>query len=155
MGPGLSGYMAQSQSEAIALHRAKEFVMKEVIETNTEGVEFYLEPLHAATSGELTTLKFKCKAQNKSGLILAFYGDFWLESGVHFKGYSFKYMPDSEALVFLNTLIECVARHESFVKEGGYGNNNVALIIGDIGVHFSKPPDTAVRFRGHLKIVDA
>ena len=67
-------YFAKEYSKEIALYKAKDFVMHEVIGAGAEPVKFKIDPLAAASSGELTSLVYRCDEKAKAGLVLGFYG---------------------------------------------------------------------------------
>ncbi len=68
------GLFAKEFSKDIALYKAKEFVMMDVLGESTGIVKFEVDALAASNSGELTTLSYKCESKNKEGLVLGFYG---------------------------------------------------------------------------------
>ena len=70
-------FWAKEYSKEIALYKAKTFVLNDVLGISKDIVQFYIDPLAAASSGELTTLVYRCEAKNKEGLILGFYGNRW------------------------------------------------------------------------------
>ena len=80
-------------SKDVALFRAKAFVLNNIIGTNDDVVEFEMDPLAAASSGELTSLVYKSKQLDKEGLILGFFGNTWNSSGVIYQAYAFKNLP--------------------------------------------------------------
>jgi hypothetical protein len=55
--------LAQEYSKEISLYKAKSFVIKEILNTSEEVVRFEIDPLAASTSGELTSLVYKCEAK--------------------------------------------------------------------------------------------
>ena len=74
-------------SKDVALYRAKAFVLNNILETNDNIVQFEMDPLAAASSGELTSLVYKSKQLDKEGLILGFFGNTWNSSGVIYQAY--------------------------------------------------------------------
>ena len=81
-------YRNKEYSKSVALYKAKEFVMMEVIGVEEKKqVKFDIDPLAAATSGELTSLTYSCDEKNLKGFVLGFYGNYWNEAGVLYKGY--------------------------------------------------------------------
>lgn len=89
---------SQDYNREVALYQAKRFFLSNVLKTNTEPVKFQMDPIVAATSGELTSLLYLCPDKSLNGLIFAFYGDYWNEAGVVYKGYGFRNIPEKQAL---------------------------------------------------------
>ena len=102
---GYSGiYFAKEFSKDQALYKAKEFVMSNLIEVSSTPVKFEIDPLAAANSGELTSLMYSCDEQDRSGLVLGFFGDRWNESGVNYQAYAFKNLQKRMPLKFYQNL---------------------------------------------------
>ena len=64
------GSFAQNSSKEynkdVALYRAKEYLIKNVLDDNTnESIKFGIDPLSCASSGDLTSLVYSCKQKNK------------------------------------------------------------------------------------------
>jgi hypothetical protein len=98
-------YFAKEFSKDQALYKAKEYVMTQVIGVEGENlIKFEIDPLASASSGELTSLVYKCEVKNLSGLVLGFYGDRWNEAGVTYQAYAFKNLPENKALEILAKL---------------------------------------------------
>ena len=53
-------------------------------------IKFDIDPLAAASSGELTSLVYGCDEKNLSGLVLGFYGSRWNDAGIVYQAYAFK-----------------------------------------------------------------
>lgn len=83
-------WVAKEFSKDIALYNSKNFLFKNVLGVSPEVVKFEIIPLAAASSGELTTLLYKCESKQKEGLVLGFYGNYWNEAGVLYQGFAFK-----------------------------------------------------------------
>ena len=69
-------WAAKEFSKDVALFNAKNFLFQKVLGTNADILKFEITPLAAASSGELTTLLYKCDTKQKEGLVLGFYGKF-------------------------------------------------------------------------------
>ena len=83
-------YFAKDFSKDQALYKAKDYVMKQVIGVEKKLIKFDIDPLAAASSGELTSLVYGCDEKNLSGLVLGFYGSRWNDAGIVYQAYAFK-----------------------------------------------------------------
>jgi len=118
-------------SKDIALFRAKAYVLNNVLKTADEAVEFEMDPLAAASSGELTSLVYRCSQLNKEGLIFGFFGDKWNSSGVVYQAYAFKNFPTARAIELLNK-IESVIKDETKYLSSDANSNNVTFKFDDL-----------------------
>ena len=59
-------------SKDIALYKAKAYLFMDVLGSTPDVTKFEVIPLAAASSGELTTLLYKCESKQKEGLVLGF-----------------------------------------------------------------------------------
>lgn len=124
----------KSYSKDVALYRAKEFLMSNVLDTNDRSIEFEVIPLVAEASGELTTLIFNCEEQNKSGLIIGFFNDKWLNpTGVNVESYSFKVFNEEQATEFIDLINKEVDKSWKFLKKN-WNNNNLIVRYQDVDV---------------------
>lgn len=126
-------WTAKEFSKEISLFKSKEFLFKNVLESTEKVTLFEVIPLAAASSGELTTLLYKCEAKQKEGLILGFYGDYWNETGVLYQGYSFKNLEKEQAIEFLNKIVSSIEENKKFLNESG-DNNNIFFKYDDMDV---------------------
>ena len=110
-------WTAKEFSKEISLFKSKEFLFKNVLGSTEQIVPFEVIPLAAASSGELTTLLYKCETKNKEGIILGFYGDYWNEAGVLYQGYSFKNLEKDKAIEFLNKIVASIEENKKFLNE--------------------------------------
>ena len=70
----ISGFWESKEfSKDVSLFKAKSFLIQDILKVSENSLEFEAEPLAAASSGELTTLLYRCESQNAEGLILGFY----------------------------------------------------------------------------------
>ena len=130
-----TGYFEDKEfSKDVSLFKAKTFLTHEVLETSGNSAQFEAIPLAAASSGELTTLLYKCDVQNKEGLILGFYGNYWdTTSGANYQGYAFKNLPREKAYEFLDKIELEIERNEGFLKNNN-DNNNIVFEYDDLKV---------------------
>lgn len=126
-------WTAKEFSKEISLFNSKNFLFKTVLGSTTEVVQFEVIPLAAASSGELTTLLYKCDQKQKEGLILGFFGDYWNEAGVLYQGYSFKNLEKEKAIEFLNKIESAIDAKSKFLKENS-DNNNIYFKYDDMDV---------------------
>lgn len=121
-------------SKEVSLFKAKTFLIQDVLKTSGNSLQFEAIPLAAASSGELTTLLYKCEPQNADGLILGFYGNYWdSSSGVNYQGYAFKNLSKDKAYNFLNKIESEIAENQKFLR-GNNDNNNIVFEFDDIKV---------------------
>jgi hypothetical protein len=123
--------LAKEFSKEIALYKAKAFVCQNVIGNTTDIVEFQIDPLAAASSGELTSLVYKCPEKGKEGLVLGFYGDYWNNAGVVYKGFNFKDLPKDKALPLLEK-IEKAIKDKTKYLDSDNDNDNIYFQSDDV-----------------------
>lgn len=126
-------FLGKEFSKEISLFKAKAFLYRNVFEATESVLEFESIPLSAASSGELTTLLYRCELKNKEGLILGFYGNYWNESGVTFQGYGFKNLPKDKAISFLNKIEKAIEDHKKFLRDND-DNNNIVFKFDDMDI---------------------
>ena len=124
-------YLAKEWSRDKALYKAKEYVMTEIIGVNPYVTKFEIDPLAAASSGELTTLVYKCEQKKISGLVLGFYGNKWNEYGTVYQAFAFKNFNEKKALEMLATLDKHISDHTKYLKSD-YDNNNFFFKFDDL-----------------------
>jgi hypothetical protein len=126
-------WAAKEFSKDISLFKSKEFLFNTVLGSTTQVVQFEVIPLAASSSGELTTLLYKCEAKQKEGLILGFYGNYWNDAGVLYQGYSFKNLEKDKAIEFLNKIVITIDENNKFLRENS-DNNNIYFKYDDMDV---------------------
>ena len=124
-------FFAKEFSKEIALFNAKSFVMTQVLGESTGVTKFEIDPLAAASLGELTSLVYKCDEKNKAGLILGFYGTRWNDAGVIFQQYSFLNLPEEKAKEMLNKIDAVIDENYKYLTSD-IDNNNVYYRYGDM-----------------------
>lgn len=130
-------------SKDIAMFRAKYFLFNNVLGKSEKVNSFEVIPLSAASSGELTTLLYRSEDFNKEGIVLGFYGSYWNESGVIFKGYAYKDLNKDDALEFLNKIDKSIEENNKFLTKST-DNNNIFFSYKDIDVLISYSGATKV-----------
>lgn len=126
-------FQAKEFSKDISLYKSKTFLTHNVLKTSGKSLQFEAIPLAAASSGELTTLLYRCESQNKDGLILGFFGDYWNEAGITFQGYGFKNLPKEQAYEFLTKIETEIENNQKFLKDNN-DNNNIVFEYDDLKV---------------------
>ncbi|MBW7891705.1 MAG: hypothetical protein H3C48_11930, partial [Chitinophagaceae bacterium] len=96
-------------------------------------IQFEISSLAAASSGELTTLLYKCDSKKKEGLILGFFGNYWNDAGVLYQGYAFKNFEKDKAIEFLNKIQQAIDDNNKFLKSDP-DNNNIYFQYDDLDV---------------------
>jgi len=126
--------LGKEYSKDESLFKAKAYLINNILDVKEEIVEFYVDPLAAASSGELTTLVYKCKEQNKEGLLLVFYGNYWNEEGVVYQAYAFKNFNRDEATAFFHKINNVIEEHKDFIKEDFNNYNNIVFKYDDMQI---------------------
>lgn len=125
------GLFAKEFSKEITLPLAKEFLVTEILKpAANELLEFEIDALTAATSGELTSVFYNCSTKNTSGLIFAFYGNNITEGGVSYKSYSFKHFTKANGIELLKKIDDLIATNSTLKSENG----NITFIYEDVTV---------------------
>ena len=91
--------------------------MKNVIGIEKKLIKFDIDPLAAASSGELTSLVYSCDEKNLSGLVLGFYGSRWNDAGVVYQAYAFKNLPEKNALEFYPSWINILTKNQNIYQQ--------------------------------------
>jgi len=135
---------SQSFSKEIALYNAKAFLFQNILGSSTEIVQFEVIPLASAVSGELTTLIYKCDSKQKEGMILGFYGDYWNEAGVVYKGFAFKNLDKIQAIEFLAKIQNAINENSKYLL-ADLNNNNIFFKYDDIDILISTTATYEIR----------
>lgn len=132
-GLGTNIFIAKEFSKDVALFNSKSFLFKSVLGSSSDVVKFEVIPLAAASSGELTTLLYKCESKQKEGLILGFYGNYWNDAGVVYQGYGFKNFDKNSATELLNKIQLSIDENGKFLKSND-DKNNIFFKFEDVEV---------------------
>ena len=130
-------------SKDIAMSRAKYFLFNNVLGKSEKVNSFEVIPLAAASSGELTTLLYRSEDNNKEGIILGFYGNYWNDSGVKFQGYAYKEFSKDDAFDFMNKISSSIEENRKFLMKST-DNNNIYFTYKDIDVLISNSGTTNI-----------
>jgi hypothetical protein len=129
--PPLTSILAREYSKEMTLYLAKYFVAQEVLTSEENAKQFSLESLTASTSGELTALSYLCKSENKSGLILGFYGNEITDYGNIIKTYAFKEISKEKAQKMFDLINKAIEENKDFLI-GNTDENNLLLKYEDM-----------------------
>lgn len=114
--------LANSYSKEVSLYRSKQFIINQIL-SSEKGARFEAYPLAAATSGELTTLVYRCEDPQRQGLLMAFYGNQWNPAGVVYQAYGFKDLPAAKATDMLEKLDAFIAENTIYLRMSTDGHN--------------------------------
>lgn len=115
--PSEGGILSQSYSKAITEYRAKEYLIKEVINTpNKVIVDLDISAITASGSGELTTIVYNCESQKKRGLLFVFWNDQVNDFNLRYKGYGFRHFEYNAAKDILDTLEVVIDQNKSILS---------------------------------------
>ncbi len=137
-------FMAKEFSKEIALYKAKAFVSIDILAASENVVKFEIDPLAAASSGELTSLVYKCEEKNKEGMVLGFYGDTWNSSGVRYQAFAFRDLPKKNALELLNKIEKVIDENTKYINKDD-DVNNIYFKYEDIVFLIYKKSSTKIR----------
>lgn len=123
--------------------KAQGFLLKEILKSPEDIVQFELERIASSMSGDLTSLIYRCEGKQIEGIILAFYGDYWNDAGDIYKGFVFKNISKNEALEFLSKISRTIEEQKDFLSKDI--NNNVSFQYQDLSVVISKDIEMKIR----------
>jgi len=130
-------------SESISIVKAQGFLLKEILKSQENVVQFELDRIASSMSGDMTTLFYRCDEKKAEGLILAFYGDYWNDAGDIYKGFVFKNLPAKEALEFLAKITRTIEEQKDFLSKNS--DNNAYFQYDDITIVISKDMEVKIR----------
>ena len=130
-------------SESLSIVKAQGFLLKEILKSQENVVQFELDRIASSMSGDMTTLFYRCDEKKAEGLILAFYGDYWNDLGQIYQGFVFKNLPKNEALEFLSKISKTIEEQKDFLSKDN--DNNAFFQYEDISVVISKDMETKIR----------
>jgi len=130
-------------SESNSVVKAQGFLLKEILKSPEDVVQFKLDRIASSISGDLTSLIYRCEGEKVEGLILAFYGDYWNDAGDIYKGFVFKNLPKDKAIELLNKISSTIEEQKDFLSKDN--DNNAFFKYDDISVVISKDMETKIR----------
>ena len=115
--------VSKEYSKDIALYRAKFFLIENVFGSSEQYKKLYIDPLAASKSTEITSIYYE--SENKKGLLLGFFDDFWDSSGSGrgFQGYAYKNIDFDNALSLLNKIEEIIDEEKKYLNADDNENN--------------------------------
>lgn len=140
-------------SKEISLFRGKAFVIKEVLGVNSNVTKFELDPMEAASSGELTTLYYNCEELKKEGLVFGFYGDYINEFGLLYQGYAYKNFDKRQGLELLQKIEDVKVDNSEYLLDDA-DNHNIYITYDDVTVLIYRK-DQHYKYRVFWKSFDA
>lgn len=139
---------AKQWSQEMTLEMAKLYLVKNIVSVGNEEEYIVLDAMTAANSGELTSICYAGDSAKTVGVLLAFYGNYWNENGVEFKGYEFKNLKRANALEFLKKIIEVSEKYQKFM-DSNFDNHNMVFTYEDIVVIMYANSATKLRVIWH------
>lgn len=130
-GSRLSGFSKES-----ALYKAKAFLIETIFKDSEAVIEFEIDALAASSSGELTSLSYKCNQKNVEGLLIGFFGSYWNDSGTTYGSYAFRNFTNEEALELFKKLNNALANHNKFLQKN-VSENNIYFQFEDLTFNIS------------------
>src|SRR4030095_11414778 len=116
-----------------AIYEAKSYVATQVFGNSETYLKFEIDALTATTSGELTTIYYSSPDKKEEGIVFCFYGNYWNDKGVVYKGYAFRHFSGDKARTFITKLNNCIAENEKYLYADKI-NNNVYFNFEDVTV---------------------
>ena len=125
-------FSAQEYNKDQSTYYAKEFLIIDVLKVQSnEVIHFEADALASAISGELTSLVYFCEDKNMEGLIFGFWGDYWNDAGVVYKGYQYKNISKENALLLFEKINKAIDDNEKYLKKSN-GDNNIYFKFEDM-----------------------
>ena len=115
--------ISKEYSKDIALYRAKNFLIENVLEPSEKYKKLYIDPLAASKSSEITSIYYS--GSNKKGLLLGFFDEFstQFDLSTSYQGYAFKNLPYEEAIDLLNTIERIIKEEKDYLLADDNENN--------------------------------
>ncbi len=149
-----SYFLGQEYSKEVSQYRAKSFLINQVLGISQDILQFEIDALTASSSGELTTLAYKCQMREKEGLIFGFYGNYVNEEGVSYNGYAFKNLPREQAIALLSQISDVMSDYDKYMEEDR-DNNNICFGFDDMVIVIYKTDEGLVRLRVQWNYFDS
>ena len=122
-------WFAKSYSKTEALHKAKAFLLQDILRVGASVVQVSIDALAATDSGELTSLVYE--SQQSRGLVLGFFNWSWKDSGAVYQRYAFKHFPEESARTLLAKLDSVLEEQDKYIS-ADKDNNNATFVYEDV-----------------------
>ena len=114
------------------------FLLENVFDGGRNGIRYTVDAMRAVSSNGLTALAYYCESENKSGVLLGFYGYYKTSSGVPYMAYRFKNLPEVQALEMLTELLGVAESNKKYVNSGigrnaGYTYDDLYFVVAPAG----------------------
>lgn len=133
--------LSDKYSEDIAINKAQEFFLKEILDPSEGIAQIELDRIASTISGDLNLFFYSYK--DKKGLLLAFYGDYWNDAGDVYKGFVFKILPENKALELLHQIDIILSEQKDYLSKDI--NNYAAFQFDDLYVIISRGIEFKIR----------
>ena len=136
------GVLSQEESKKITEYYCKQYIVDEVLKIpDRQSIEVYIDAITASTSGEITTVLYKCSSLKKKGVVLAFWNDY-IDILLPYKGFGFCNLEIEKANILFNDL-EALMNQENLILANITGNkvfksDNITLLFSNSGSFLGK-----------------
>jgi hypothetical protein len=142
------GILAQEYSKELTEYKVKSFIVNDVFQLKEyDVIALEVNSITASKSGELTSVVYKSKYQDKKGLILGFYGSYVNEFNLSYIGYSFKNMDFEKAKEFFDGIDVVLKDNDIFFNPA-----SEAIISPDLNIVFKFDDITLIFYKGSLNV---
>jgi hypothetical protein len=131
--PSNKSLFAKNWSQDLTLSLAKVYLLQDIISVSNVEERLVVDAIVASNSGHLTSVCYSGDSARTVGLLLGFYGDYWNDEGIIYKGYAFKNLTSEKTFVFLQKLLEIPIKYKDYMNKT-YDNNNIILTYDDIKI---------------------
>jgi hypothetical protein len=142
------GILAQEYSKELTEYKVKSFLVNEIFQLKEyDVISLEVNSITASKSGELTSVVYKSKYQDKKGLVFGFYGSYVNEFNLPYTGYSFKNMDFEKAKQFFDSVDVVLKDYDIF-----FNPTSDAIIPLDLNVIFKFDDMTFIFYKGSLNL---
>jgi hypothetical protein len=142
--PSKSHFFAKQWSVDYTLEVSKIYLLENIISISETEERLVLDVLNASNSGQISSICYSGDSAKTTGMLLAFYGNYWNDNGVIYQGYSFKNFHPEKAVTFLKKLLEVSEKNQKFLDRS-YDNNNIIFKFEDLTIIIYS--NSATKFR--------
>ena len=131
--PYKNNVFAKEWNQDFTIEMAKLYLVKNILSIGDSEEYLIIDGIGASNSGELTSICYSGDSAKSVGVLFTFYGNYWNDQGVQYKGYGFKNMQTFAALEFLNKIITVSDKYQKFMDKN-FDVNNIVFTYDDIVV---------------------